>query len=62
MFCFVALRRHNTEREKLCSYECQVDIVVGNEQRRELVNFLQGIALYESYYYYYFIIINIIPT
>ncbi len=32
---------------------CQVDFDVDNVQRRELVNFLRGIALYKSYYRLY---------
>ena len=60
MFCFVARWKHNTEREKLCSCECQVDIDVGIVQMRELVNILRGTALYEILII--FIIIIIIQT
>ena len=33
-------------------FDCQADFDVDNVQRRELVIFLRGIALYKSYYYY----------
>jgi len=58
LFCFLIVMFHPVFVMLILIYtcaffDCQVDFDVDNVQRRGLVKYVWGIALYKSYYYYY---------